>query len=611
MAPSPGAAPDPLRIADQREFRQALRQLLTHKDLTFEEIDRKTNASGSKRLSKTTVHSKLKNDQLPEWEFVENLVTACDEPADKVADWHTAWTAVRDGSAPVNPDAPPSSTPVNKQLRARREPLRALSSRLGKHKRGLIACTAVLALVLGGVAAWDYHQRDQHCGTSNPDLVTGSDGECTGITDGSDGSDIFGRALAPVLTAIGAENSNVTRSDNYVTVAFLAPMTVKDTSKDLAIGQYVAEIEGAYTAVEQQNRQNSFPKIRLVLANMGDGEAQWKDSVDRLKAAKSTSRPVAVAGMGLSRQESVDAARSLSTADIPMVADLITADGFDTTGTVDGKGPINGLVRITLTDSTQLTVLGKELPGTQRSAALVRTSVTPDGTTDYYTESIYHGFQTVDGLRQHLDPGADFSFDPRSGPAAILPTIGQNICSTGTSIDTVYFAAREKYLPDFLTALGRRSCHRQHITVVTGSDAAALDPKTRALHDKDAPLTVLYATFPSSAQLSSASRPDHSLYNAYTQAFTATHHGRQFPPADATHGYWAVLAYDAITTAATAIHNAASPTGPTPNSYAVRDQLYALPDKAIPAATGRFGIDTTGNRTTTPTTIHRINTPTT
>ncbi|MFJ3899650.1 hypothetical protein [Streptomyces sp. NPDC090083] len=602
---------DPLRIADQREFRQALRELMAFKQLTLEKIDRKTSESGAKRLTKTTTHNNLKNDQLPEWEFVENFVTACGEPADRITDWHTAWTAVRDGSAPVNQDTPQNSTPEKEGRKARWEKLRPLPSQLGKYRQGLIASAAVLALVFGGVVAWQCYVRHQHCGTSNPDLVTGSDGECTGVTDGSDGSGVFGRALAPVLTAIGAENSDVTRSGNYVTVAFLAPMTAKDASKDLAIGQYVSEIEGAYTAVEQQNRQNSFPKIRLVLANMGSGETQWKDSVDRLKAAKHASRLVAVAGMGLSRQESVDAARSLSAADIPMVADLITADGFDTTGTVDGKGPIDGLVRITLTNAVQLTALGKQLQGTGHSAALVRTSVTPDGTTDYHTDSLYHDFQTVDGLRQHLDPGADFTFDPRSGPAAILPTIGQNICSTGTSIDTVYFAAREKYLPDFLTALSQRSCHRQHITVVAGSDTAALDPKMEALQTKDAPVTVLYATFPSPAQLSSTSNPDHSLYTAYTQAFTATHHGRQFPPADATHGYWAVLAYDAITTTATAIHKAATTADPTPNSYAVRDQLYALPDKAIPAATGRFGINTTGNRTTTPTTIHRLTTPTT
>ncbi|MFJ8140925.1 hypothetical protein [Streptomyces sp. NPDC096013] len=103
------------------------------------------------------------------------------------------------------------------------------------------------------------------------------------------------------------------------------------------------------------------------------------------------------------------------------------------------------------------------------------------------------------------------------------------------------------------------------LLVDTGSDTAALSPKRKALQDKDAPVTVLYPPFPSPAQLSSASNPDHGLYNAYTQAFTATHHGQQFPPADATHGHWAVLAYDAITTAATSRFGITPPeTAPPP-----------------------------------------------
>ncbi|MDR6981183.1 hypothetical protein J2X68_007925 [Streptomyces sp. 3330] len=91
------------------------------------------------------------------------------------------------------------------------------------------------------------------------------------------------------------------------------------------------------------------------------------------------------------------------------------------------------------------------------------------------------------------------------------------------------------------------------------------------------------------------------------RAPTGDHHGRKFPTGHATRGYWPVLAHDAVLTATTAIRNASAPTA-QPNRYAVRDHLYALTDGAVPAATGRFGLDATGNRTKVPVTIHRLDT---
>ncbi|MFJ9713716.1 hypothetical protein [Streptomyces sp. NPDC101234] len=250
----------------------------------------------------------------------------------------------------------------------------------------------------------------------------------------------------------------------------------------------------------------------------------------------------------------------------------------------------------------------KELGSDTRTAAVVRSGVTPNGTTDFYTDSLYHDFRTVDGLRQHLDPTQDFFFDPRGGADSILSSIGQDLCTTGQPVDTVYFAAREKYLPDFLQALSQRSCHRQHITVVAGSDTAALDPKslTGLGQQGEAPITVLYASLPSAAALRGRSNGDHDLYDQFITAFTANHHGRTFPANRAARGYWPVLAHDAVLTLTTAIRKATTPDTSFPNRYDIRNHLYALTNGAVPAATGRFGIDPTGNRSTTPITIHRL-----
>ncbi|MCW7940616.1 hypothetical protein AAW14_00740 [Streptomyces hygroscopicus] len=643
-----GTWPDPRRVRNQKELRDALGQLRESRGITLKQMEKASDDGSGRKLAPATVSNVLSKDALPGRDFVIRFLRACGlSKTEQQEPWLTRWEALKlDEAVPVEEGTPedavppgpgpaveglqespvlPDNSPHRPPPRGGRRWVRFPSGRW-KLLAGVIACTVVTALAVG-VGAWQLHQqrvhdqqvqdrarfKKQHCGTLDASLVTGAGGECTGITDGSDGSAVFGSDLEPVMTAIGAENSDVAKGGDYVTVAFLTPLTSK-SANNLTVGQYVAELEGAYTAIEEENDKDSRPRIQLLVANMGSSETQWAQAVGQLSALARAGRLVAVAGLGLSQQESVDAARQLSKAELPMVGDLITADGFDSTGAVDGKGPINGLARVALTNTDQLTAISKELGPAQRTAALVSTQVTPNGTKDLYTESLNRGFHTVKGLKKYLDNTSDFTFDPRGGPGTILPTISQNLCNTGKTVDTVYYAARVKYLPDFLDALTRRSCHAQPITVVTGSDASSLDPKTQALHDPDAPITVLYANFPSAAQFHSSDNPDHGLYDAFAKDFTASHHGQQFAGEHLTSSYWAIVAHDAVLTAATALHNAAAHgDGPTslPNRYAVRDELFALRNGAVAGASGHFGIDSNGNRTnsTTIATVHRLGQP--
>ncbi|MFF1404975.1 hypothetical protein [Streptomyces sp. NPDC058294] len=582
----------PGRIRDQREFRDALKELRGR--MSYQTVG----AAGD--LPPSTIAQTLDKDKLPSREFTAKYLRGCGLNETDQQEWLSCWERLNSQPEPV-------------ARRGRR--WADLVSGGRKRLRAGLAAGTVLVLA-AAIVTWQVRVQDQesfkrqHCGTLNPDLVTGADGECTGVTNGSDGSAVFGNDLRPVMKAIGAENRDVTDGEDYVTFAFLTPLSSADANA-LTVGQYVAELEGAYTAVEEENRKDSRPKIRLLVASMGSSEQAWPHAVDQLMARKDTEHLVAVAGLGLSQQETVDATRRLSKAGLPMIGDLITADGFDATGTVDGKGPIKGLARVALPNNDQLTAISKELGPGARTAALVSTEVTPNGTRDLYTDSLNHGFQTIAGLKKHLDPTSDFAFDPRGGPGAILPTISQNFCGTNKTIDTVYYAARVKYLPDFLDTLAQRSCHAQPITVVTGSDAAALDPKTGALHDPDAPITVVYASFPDAAQFRSPNNPDHGLYNTFAKDFTAPHHDQQFPAQLLTSSYWAIVAHDAVLTAATALHNAAAHgDGPTdlPNRYAVRDEVYTLRNNAIAGASGHFGIDANGNRTQTDTvtTVHHL-----
>ncbi|MFJ5779959.1 ABC transporter substrate-binding protein [Streptomyces sp. NPDC093094] len=664
--------PDPSGVRNQKEFREALVQLREGRNLTQRDVATASTAEDSPmRLTTPTISTTLRMDELPRRDFTDSYLRACGLRGRELAPWLARWEELKAPPAPPHqqppeapahqqpPEAPahqqPPEAPAQQQPQPPRTappthqqppqpapasvppPHRPPSRSAGpaprppKGRRGLwagVAAGAVIALA-AGVGVWQLRQPDpdpepdrskpstspdpaRHCGTLDPGLVT-VDEECIGISDGRDDPAVFGDDLKPVMTAIGAENGSVSEAGDYVTFAFLTPLATGADS--LTIGQYVAELEGAYTAVEEENKKDSRPKIRLVVANMGSSEKQWARTVTQLKRMKKEHNLVAVAGLGLSQQETVDATRALSDADLPMVGDLITADGFDATGAVDRKGRIEGLARIALSNADQLTAISKELDTRRRTAALVSTAVTPNGTRDLYTESLNRGFRTIDGLEKHFEKNSDFLFDPRGGPAAILPTISQNLCSTGKTIDTVYYAARVRYLPDFLKALARRSCHTQPITVVTGSDAAALDPKTPELHDADAPITVLYASFPSAAQLRSSDNPDRALYDAFVKAFTASHHGVQFPAGHLTSSYWPLVAHDAVLTLATALHNAAAngagDTAGLPNRYAVRNELYALRNNAVAGAGGHFGIDKNGNRTNTATvtTVHRLGRP--
>ncbi|MEU0719207.1 hypothetical protein ABZ498_18790 [Streptomyces lavendulocolor] len=446
-------------------------------------------------------------------------------------------------------------------------------------------------------------ERKRRCGTANQALLSTAAGECVGITDGRDGHNLFGKGLQPALAAIDAENRAATKSPGYVTVALLGPLT--DGPNSLSGGRAVHQVEGAFIAQHRANQGNAYPKIRLVLANTGSEQKDWRTVTDWLKPMTSTKdRLVAVTGMGLSRQETIDAARALSKASVPMIGDLITAAGLDTTGTIDNGPKITGLVRVAPTVNTQLAAISRHLqdrPGL-KTAALVSAPFTPNNTPDLYTQSLEKAFYDhATGLRPYLDRGdVYFNFDVRNGAdRTSLNTISKNLCGRVTP-DLVFYAGRATYLPTFLENLHQRQCRTTPITVVTGSDAATLDRKIPALNDPDAPISVLYVPLADPAQLSSKNNPDRALYKAFADEFGRPHHGHTFDPGHLASG-WAVMAHDAFLTASLAIGKAVDPPQTPPHINAVGAQLYLFDTtNVIEGAGGIFRIDTrTGNRIST------------
>ncbi|SFJ85404.1 protein RodZ, contains Xre-like HTH and DUF4115 domains [Streptosporangium canum] len=604
--PPKGGEPRPRRVRTAREFNAQLVSLRTSKGLTLEELNKRS----AGRLPKSTVSNNLNKNTLPARDFVKRYVRACEVDDDEAARWLSAWQTL---------SRPPAPAPWRRLVAAFAGTPRTLR---GSLPRGSLLAV-IMAVVLIAVIVWWRENpapptapaaSAQHCNTANQNLITAANGECVGVTDGSDGTDLFGPALRPVMAKIAAANKQAVKTGRYVTIAFLGPLTsAPDGGQDFTGGRAAHELEGAFIAQKTANDSRNSLKVRLVLANEGSDETSWESTVETLKTMVGAPHHlVAVAGLGLSQQESVDAARLLAKPPaIPMVADIITADGFDATGTIDGKDKIPGLARVAPNVSDQLRAISKELAeryrlrnGTaddQPSAALVRSEVTFNGAPDLYTTSMANAFKNEDlGLARYLKKAnLNFGFNPKAtNTAALLKSISDGLC--GKSIpDMVFYAGRATYLPDFLDLLKKRSCHRTKITVVTGSDAAVL-PADLLAPDDEAPIEVIYVPLADPKHLDSQDNPDRGLYTDFKDAFTK----ERFPVAHLDTG-WAIMAHDAVVTLTTILGKAANDprTGKEimPTADDVSAGLTILSStNVISGASGIFNIHPeTGNRSST------------
>ncbi|MFI0486393.1 hypothetical protein [Actinomadura sp. 9N215] len=464
--------------------------------------------------------------------------------------------------------------------------------------RSLVVAVMVVAVIVVVVVvpvAWSAWSSD-----ACADGLAWRGAECVGVTDGTlDGhAEIFGPELEPVMRAIAAENRRVMdEGDNFVTVAYLGPLGKGPYS--LLDGRDVHKLEGAFIGQVTANREQRSPRIRMVVANMGSDESAWRFAVDQLKARQARERIVAIAGVGLSQQESVDAARRLAAEPaIPIVGDTNTADGFDATGAVDGKGRIPGLVRVSLNGGAQMAAVRRELAKRPEltSAMLVQAENTPQGTPDLYTASLRASFRGPD-LKPYLDKtGFEFLYDPRGGPGA-AGTISDLVCAKST--DILFYAGRQAFLPVLLKNLRHRPCHSEPLTVVTGSQADGQDRDDPNLHAPEAPLDILHVPLADPGRLDDQDNPHRDLFEDFIDKFTRPHHGQRFPRAHVSG--WTIVGHDAMVTATTAINKAgartdSSPRLPTPAQVSNQLSLFQGPN-VVRGAGGVFNIDpTTGNR---------------
>lgn len=468
-----------------------------------------------------------------------------------------------------------------------------------RSRRFVTAVIAVIVLSVAGVVTYTLVHR---CGPG----VNKHGGECIGVTDGSY---VFSTDLAAVEGTIKQENTWVADQHKpYVTVAFLGPLS-STTTQGLTTGRVPHQLEGAVVAQHRANRDQvvgDHPLIRLVLANQGQDEGQWQPAVQQLEAM--TAAPdhlVAVVGLGLSQNETVLTARDLGAHGIPMVGDVITADGLDSTGAVPGAegttGPIAGLTRVAPTSTDEVRALSAYLRAS-RPDLHTAMLVVDNNAGDLYNKSLEISFQRE--LKSYLQAGGNV-VQPFGGGADNpgvgneFDTITNNICGGAAPLDMVLYAGREVYLPKFLEYLNNRPCRTHPIVVVTGSDAAGLNLGSQASQilqntDSQGAITVLYTPLADPADLDRPQNPTQDYYLNFQRAFV----GLNFAAADLIDG-WAMMAHDAVLTAAKAIRKAVGPSAELPSLESVRSQLYLLntTTNSVPGATGLIRLDPiTGSR---------------
>jgi ABC-type branched-subunit amino acid transport system substrate-binding protein len=399
-------------------------------------------------------------------------------------------------------------------------------------------------------------------------------GECVGTTDGSFIFDPGSPGIAQAERDIAAENARV-QHEAYVTVALLAPLTWSPQSA-VSLERIRNELEGAYVAQHAANFiQDISPKIRLVLANEGSLEQAAPQITGQLKALTAApDRLVAVIGMGISVNATLTAAGAFSAANIPMVGSVDTGDTLDWTH-------VTGLARVAVTSNEEAV----------RTAAYLKAHgglgtdfmVTDTDKNDLYTSGIRTDFQTAFGT--HISAQEPYGPGPDIGNEFAL--IADDVCGIPGPPPTVIYAGREVVLPTFIQQLeGAPTCNGRHLTVVTGSDAEGLDPRStiaqpgKSQQPNPAQVSVVYPGLANPGDITQQFR------TLFTASFGTT--GIDDP--------WMIETNNAMAAAARAIALATGDSSTSPLPKAVLDAIPLLNRQhMVQGATGPFAIGSDGN----------------
>jgi hypothetical protein len=467
----------------------------------------------------------------------------------------------------------------------------------------LAALVMVVVLVLAGLTRISYVTQRWGClpGGWFSSTVRSQDGECVGLSDG--GYDFEQAKLAPVFAQLKKQNdaADDACSGPAVTVGVLLTLTSDNTG-----GRAQSELEGF---VATQRRLNATPGcsrgIRLLVGHTGrDQQAAVRTAGDLADAGV-----VAVVGMGLSDPQAARAANSLADR-VPMVADLITSEGFDENGFQkspkldfsrcedsqdyrDGVGR-GWFFRVSFRISEQVKRL-HDLSG-GKADFLIQPLSPKDPST---CTQIPYFRATFTGERL-------LTFNPADSKATLSAPIAR-ICDRRGDV-TVVYAARARDAGLFLTQLDESlrsdNCEPRRVTVLMTSDASRLravdvDPRREAVRR-----TVLASPTVASGQVRLIATPlavPEAMEGPALQAFRQNFEAAGFDPAHVDDG-WAINAHDALATVWDAVDGLPASEAGTPIQVHARITNFSgEPVPSVIQAPLRF--DGVGNRVGTPTAV--------
>ncbi|MFB6838235.1 hypothetical protein [Streptomyces sp. NPDC056361] len=374
--------------------------------------------------------------------------------------------------------------------------------------------------------------------------------ECVGVN--GDGYDFRVSYLTEIAGAVGRENAAL-KDGEYATVAVLLPMTSTDAGMRTKV---LHELQGAYAYQYRANHASNSetPKIRLVLANTGKGNAHWRTTVDRLVGmTEAPHRLRAVSGVATSSTEMREAVTALTGSGIAVVGTTITADDI-----ANGPGAANrypGLARVSPTNSDEAKALAHF--GRVDAAKALLVQDTRSG--DHYTDTLKAAFSaSLKGAPYEPQLFTSPADPTEEGTTAnTFRQITHLICDTRA--ETVFFAGRHTQLRQFINALGARGCTDRAFTILTGDEGSYLGADDELDRDAlKAKLTVRYAALahPDAWKPAPGRRIPATGGSTVAYSTFVTDIARASKKPVALSDGQAIVAYDAMATAVHAIRQA-------------------------------------------------------
>ena len=464
----------------------------------------------------------------------------------------------------------------------------------------LSAVLAVVLLLAGGVVFHRPLQRAVTCGWFDGSAWSAAD-ECVGLSDGSYdfGLDRFSAVLHVVEQQNAAAADKCDPQGTPVTVGVLLTLTDRNAG-----GRALHELEGMAAGQRHANDTGCLHPMRLVVANVG-AYGPDNEAVEVARALADDPDVVAVAGLGLSRQRSAEVADLLAAAKVPMVSDLITAEGFDQTGSRDDQPDFSAcdpdityprgvgkdyFYRVAYRNAVQIEQLAAALPG--RPDFLM----VPTGGSDPYP-------CTALPLMQRRFGGkiTEVKFD--ADEASTVPLTAQRVCGTAKDVEVLYIA-RGGDLARFLFSLDEAlvggRCAAGSVTVVSTSDGLRVrSPEDNAMLE-DLRLRALRSPSFTDGRIRLVStlvsgadrfRGDNPGFRDLETAFA----GAGF---DATHldDGWAVNGYDSVTTISAALRTLPSAKPVQRSQVNTAISGFSSSGQAVAGAGGPITFDNSGNR---------------